>query len=130
MKFNLKKASWKVDGMGFEDNPAGSVGHFQLLYGKVLIGELSYDGGKWTFKYSDDFKQNQVINLIIDFPDLDKIYTNQSLWPFFATRIPSLNQPFQWKKIRKANIKNDDSVGLLKLFGNETINNPYRLLAL
>ena len=126
----LKKILWKVDGMEFIDNPAGSKGVFQLKYGKQLIGILSYNNNQWTFKYSDEFKNNQDLNPIIDFPDTDKVYTNEQLWPFFASRIPSINQPFQFKKIQKANIKHNDSVGLLKLFGNETITNPFRLLAI
>lgn len=126
----LKKMFWKVDGMEFNDNPASSNGTFHLIYGKQIIGMLSYENNKWTFKYSDDFKKNQIINPIIDFPDPDKVYTNDQLWPFFASRIPSLNQSFQFKKIHKANIQRDDSVGLLRLFGNETITNPFRLLAL
>ncbi|MCK9616673.1 MAG: HipA N-terminal domain-containing protein [Lentimicrobiaceae bacterium] len=126
----LKKILWKVDGMEFTDNPVGSKGAFQLKYGKQVIGILSYENNQWTFEYSDEFKKNQVINLIIDFPDPNKVYTNEQLWPFFASRIPSLNQSFQFKKIDKANIKQDDSVGLLRLFGNETINNPFRLFAL
>ena len=126
----LKKILWKVDGMEFIDNPAGAKGVFQLKYGKQLIGILSYDNNQWKFKYSDEFRNNQDLNPIIDFPDTDKVYTNEQLWPFFASRIPSLNQPFQFKKIQKANIKHDDSVGLLKLFGNETITNPFRLLAI
>ena len=126
----VKKILWKVDGMEFTDNPAGSKGAFQLKYGKQLIGILSYENNQWTFKYSDEFRSNQVINPIIDFPDPGRIYTNERLWPFFASRIPTLNQSFQFKKIDKAKIKQDDSVGLLRLFGNETITNPFRLLAL
>ncbi len=126
----LKKILWKVDGMEFTDNPAGSKGAFQLKFGKQVIGTLSYENNQWTFAYSAEFRKNQVINPIIDFPDPDKVYTNEQLWPFFASRIPSLNQAFQFKKIDKAKIKQDDSVGLLRLFGNETITNPFRLLAL
>lgn len=126
----LKKIFWKVDGMEFSDNPASSNGAFHLKYGTQLIGILSYENKQWTFQYSEDFRKNRIVNPIMDFPDPDKVYTNEQLWPFFATRIPSLNQPFQFKKIHKANIKQDDSVGLLRLFGNETITNPFRLLAI
>ncbi|MDZ7739083.1 MAG: HipA N-terminal domain-containing protein [Bacteroidales bacterium] len=126
----LKNILWKVDGMEFNDNPAGSEGAFQLKYGKQVIGILSYEDNQWTFKYSDEFRKGTELNPIIDFPDTEKIYINDQLWPFFASRIPSLNQPFQLKKILKANIRKDDSVGLLRLFGNETITNPFRLLAI
>jgi len=126
----LKKILWKVDGMDFIDNPSDSKGVFQLKYGKRLIGILIYENNQWTFKYSDEFRTEKSLNPIIDFPDTEKVYINEQLWPFFASRIPSLNQPFQLKKILKANIKQDDSVGLLRLFGNETITNPFRLLAL
>lgn len=126
----LKKILWKVDGMEFTDNPAGSKGVFQLKYGRHVIGILSYYKNNWTFKYTDEFKQNVVINPIIDFPDPEKVYSNEQLWPFFASRIPTLNQSFQFKKIKNANIKQDDSVGLLKLFGTDTITNPFRLVAL
>lgn len=123
----LIKQLWKVDGMEFSDNPSGSKGVFHLLYGKLLIGTLIYDGESWSFKYSDDFKNDTKVNIIIDFPDLEKEYESKELWPFFATRIPSLNQPYHLKKIQKANINENDSVELLKLFGNETITNPFRL---
>ena len=125
----IRKILWKVDGMDFSDNPSGSKGVFHLKYGKLLLGILSYDNNTWTFKYSDDFKKNNI-KPIIDFPDPDKVYHNEQLWPFFISRIPSLNQPFQFKKIAKAHISKDDSVALLRLFGNETITNPFQLLAI
>lgn len=121
------RSFWKVDGMEFSDNPSGSKGEFALFYGKLLIGILIYDGENWHFKYSDEYRENSKTIPVIDFPDLNKEYTSKDLWPFFATRIPTLNQPYQFKKIRKANIKEDDSVELLKLFGRDTITNPFKL---
>lgn len=121
------KAFWKVDGMDFTDNPTGSKGSFQLYFGKLLIGTLMYDGNTWTFRYSDEYKKVSDIIPIIDFSDLDKEYSSRELWPFFAARIPTINQPYHFKKIKKANIREDDSVELLKLFGKATINNPYLL---
>jgi HipA-like protein len=125
----IKKYFWKEEGMDFSDNPLSS-GSFNLLYEDIIIGTLQYDKSVWTFEYTDSFKKNPVIAPIIDFPDVQKKYTSSELWPFFASRIPSINQPYQAKKIKKANIKQNDSVGLLKIFGSETITNPFRLLAL
>jgi hypothetical protein len=121
------KAFWKVDGMEFTDNPSGSKAEFHLFYGKLLIGILMYDGVNWNFKYSDMFKEVSRIIPVIDFPDFNKEYISKELWPFFATRIPTLNQPYQLKKIKKANIREDDSVELLKLFDKDAITNPFRL---
>ncbi len=45
---------------------------------------------------------------------------------FFFARIPSLNQPFQLKKIKKVNAKTNDAVALLKIFGRITVNNPFQ----
>jgi HipA-like protein len=118
---------WKVEGMEFTDAPSTSKGLFHLKYGKFLIGILTYESNVWTFEYSDEFKNQGNINPIIDFPDASKVYKNNDLWPFFASRIPSINQEFQLKKIRKANIDSNDAVELLKLFGSETITNPFKL---
>ncbi|MBK5203667.1 MAG: HipA N-terminal domain-containing protein [Prolixibacteraceae bacterium] len=125
----ILKKIWKVEGMDFKDNPADSQGVFRLVYGKQLIGVLTYSNGVWSFEYSSEFKRNSFAQPIMDFPVKEKKYTNEQLWPFFATRIPSLNQPYQIKKIEQANISKNDSVGLLKLFGTETITNPFRLVA-
>ncbi len=123
----LIRSFWKVDGMEFSDNPSGSKGEFVLYYGKLLIGILIYDGEAWHFKYSDECRKVTKTIPIIDFPDFNKGYTSKDLWPFFAARIPTLNQPYHFKKIKKAKIKDDDSVELLKLFGRDTITNPYKL---
>ncbi len=125
----LVKKLWKVEGMDFKDNPAEITGKFRLIHGKKLIGVLSYEKGKWKFEYSTEFKVKSSLVPITDFPDINKTYVSEELWPFFATRIPALNQPYQLKKIERANISKNDPVGLLKLFGSDTITNPYRLLS-
>ncbi len=124
------KKLWKVVGMDFKDNPTNVEGSFILNYGSRTVGTLTYSKGEWVFKYSEDFRKEQFTNVITDFPDLNKEYKNSELWPFFASRIPTLNQPFQLKKIKKHSVDKTDPVGLLKIFGNETINNPYRLVSL
>jgi HipA-like protein len=90
---------------------------------------LDYDGKVWTFCYSNEFKQSNKLSTISDFPDASKIYENNSLWPFFAARIPALNQPYQLKKIERLKIDKKDSIELLKLFGKRTIANPFLLIA-
>lgn len=123
----LNNSFWKEEGMEFVDNPVNESCSFYLTYKNTTIGILAYSLGMWEFKYSEEFKEKQPIQPIIDFPDINKIYKQNILWPFFAARIPALNQPYQIKKIKKANIQKHDSVGLLKLFGKETITNPFLL---
>lgn len=126
----LKKAFWKVDGMEYSDSPFSSKGIFHLMHGNKLVGILTYENKQWKFAYSDIYKVEANVRPIMDFPDMKKIYIAEQLWPFFALRIPALNQPYQLKKIRNANIAKDDAVGLLKVFGSLSITNPYRLKAL
>lgn len=123
----MKKAIWKVEGMEYKDSPVDQVAEFQLHYNDILIGTLTYSKGLWAYKYSDEFK-NHTLRPIIDFPDKYKVYKSPQLWPFFATRIPVINQPYHHKKIEKANAQIDDSVALLRIFGRNTITNPYRLM--
>lgn len=120
---------WKVDGMDYNDNPENTHAIFHIVYENKTIAVLSYNQNVWKFKYTNEFIQNPVTKPITDFPDVNRTYTSEKLWPFFASRIPAINQPFHLKKIRKANIRVDDSIGLLKLFGKVTISNPFKLHA-
>ena len=47
--------------------------------------------------------------------------------PFFATRIPNLNQPYHKSKLEKSAGDKTNLVSLLKIFGEKSINNPYEL---
>ena len=100
---------------------------FELSYQKLVIGTLKLNNGVWTFAYSDNFKQQNEINPIVDFPNKDKIYRSTGLFPFFAFRIPSL-QRLKLQKIVAEDISTDE-VSLLKTFGKQSIANPYQLIA-
>lgn len=123
----IKKYLWKTEGIDYSDPPQNVKGRFHLFYGKIFIGTLSFENGLWHFSYSDEFKKNSYLKPIIDFPDVNKEYECAELWPFFATRIPALNQPYHYKKIMRANASKDDTVALLKIFGSKAITNPYKL---
>lgn len=101
---------------------------FHLKYKNLLVGILTYDKNKWIFEYSDDFKNQNVIKPIINFPDVNKVYESYELMPFFAARIPKINQYYQLKKIKEANIDMNDTVGLLKIFGVNVIDNCFKLV--
>jgi HipA-like protein len=104
---------------------------FLLKYGDLLVGTLSVEDGVWKFEYSDQFKQSKLLRPIVEFPfpDVDKIYESKELWQFFASRIPSPEQPEVEEILRRERISEDDSVSLLKRFGTRTISNPFQLEA-
>lgn len=95
---------------------------FNVNLGKLLVGTLLYSAGVWYFSYSNEFKlQNRILPLA-NFPSKDKEYSTRDLWPFFASRIPS-NAQLQIEKDKPK----EDVVTLLRRFGRRTVTNPYEL---
>jgi HipA-like protein len=109
--------------------PQEERAQFLLMYNDLLVGILTAEKGKWQFLYSDEFKKNEELRPIVEFADVNKIYENQELWQFFASRIPSFEQAEVEAIIRRENIDDNDAVSLLKRFGRRTINNPFELKA-
>ena len=93
----------------------------------MLIGHLKFNKGLWTFEYSQQFKEQNTMNTLVGFPKKEKVYQSAVLFPFFAGRIPSL------QRLKLQNIISDnttkDEVSLLKIFGKQSITNPYHLIA-
>lgn len=100
---------------------------FLLTYDDLLVGTLSVEGGVWKFEYSEKFKTEDQLRPIVEFPDVNKIYVNEELWQFFASRIPSTEQPEVEEILKREHVNENDAVGLLKLFGKRTIANPFEL---
>jgi len=100
---------------------------FFLKYGDLPVGTLSVEDGVWKFEYSEQYKQSTSFRPLVEFPDMDKIYESKELWQFFASRIPSPEQPEVEEILRREQISEDDSVTLLKRFGSRTISNPFQL---
>ncbi|UKT65022.1 HipA N-terminal domain-containing protein [Pedobacter mucosus] len=101
---------------------------FELKVDKLVIGTLQCENGEWKFKYTDDFKKHRnEYNHIAGFSNLDKTYINDTLWPFFQTRIPGLKQPAVKEILKKEHINESNELELLKRFGKKTISNPYEL---
>ncbi len=100
---------------------------FLLFLSNLLVGKLSVIEGRWQFKYSDEFKLKTELRPLVEFPDLDRVYENDELWQFFASRIPSTEQPDVETVLESENIAEDDLIALLKRFGKRTITNPFEL---
>lgn len=127
-KLMMKAKEW----LGFAENikaPAGVSAKFLLTYNGLLVGTLSVENGIWKFEYSDAFRKENELRPIVEFPDVNKVYQNEDLWQFFASRIPSPEQAEVEEILRAEHIAEDDAVGLLKRFGKRTIANPFQLEA-
>jgi len=94
---------------------------------ELEIGYLKYEKGLWTFRYSEDFRNQKVYSRIVGFSNLNKVYESDFLWPFFKLRIPGLKQPMVQEILAEENIDKTNVPFLLKRFGRQNISNPYIL---
>lgn len=95
---------------------------FNVNLGKLLVGTLLFAEGTWHFSYSNEFKAQNNILPLTNFPSKNKEYSAKELWPFFTSRIPS-NAQMQIEK----NAAREDLVKLLQKFGRKTVANPFEL---
>ena len=119
---------WAVDpdiDSNFKDENENA--EFELKFENSIIGFLKYNDPKWTFEYSEEFKSEKPLLPLIDFPNVYKVYEFEQLMPFFAARIPNMNQPYHERKIKKHNGNKASEVSMLKIFGRKSINNPFEL---
>ncbi len=104
---------------------------FTLQIDNVEVGKLRCENGIWEFVYSHEFKTEYYLDYkrIAGFPELDKVYKKETLWPFFLVRIPGLKQPAIKEILEVEKIDTKNEAALLKRFGQKTISNPYELIA-
>ncbi|MEI6409405.1 MAG: HipA N-terminal domain-containing protein [Bacteroidota bacterium] len=124
-KLKFLHVFWKSDDQDDFETPTDITVEFKLSYGNLQIGTLSLSNGIWSFIYSNEFKEQDSIKPLPDFPDVENVYKSSELYPFFALRIPGSGQ-LKAKGYRSEKGK-QDTVELLKLFGHRTIANPFLL---
>lgn len=114
-----------------EELSAPVKGHIRMVltYDKLTVGYLTYLDGTWEFEYSDEFKKQNQVDALGNFPDKNMKYTSADLWPFFAHRIPGLGQPKVQEIIKKEHLDPHNQLDLLKRFGKRSITNPFELEA-
>jgi HipA-like protein len=113
---------------GVKPLPTDERFEFKVVLGSLVVGTLRAENGIWWFAYSDEFRKQDEIKPIVDFPAKDREYRSQSLWPFFALRIPSPKQPNVREFIERMPEDKVDEGILLKEFGARSIANPFRLV--
>jgi HipA-like protein len=102
---------------------------FIVKLDSLEVGTLHSEGGEWTFKYSERYRNQSRFAPIVDFPALDREYRRAELWPFFALRIPSLNQPAVQAYLQRHPGVSLNEGDLLRAFGDRSIANPFRVIA-
>lgn len=116
------------DGASFRDDAhAGVQRAFELWYEDLKVGRLEENSDGWLFVYSEDFQGQERVRALADFPKKSKSYRFGELWPFFASRIPSLEQPKVQRQLREENIDSTDTGALLQRYGKRTISNSFVL---
>jgi HipA-like protein len=125
--FNKIKKSSTVNELDNSDILITTV-KFKLNYKDLNIGflEFSIDDDSWTFKYSEEFKNQVTIAPIISFPEKNKIYKGKELWSFFTSRIPDNIEGASASEL-KSKTENKTLIDLLKSYGQKTITNPFEL---
>lgn len=107
--------------------PAHSRRSFELWYDELKVGRLEEEPNGWHFAYSEDFQEQDCVQTLADFPKKTKSYRFNELWPFFASRIPSLEQPKVQRQLREEKIDVADTGALLRRYGKRSISNPFVL---
>lgn len=126
--FQSIREFFKKDGNDNVQLPITEEQLFVLHLDNMVVGELSCRNGLWTFKYSKVFiYHSNKYYPIVGFPDVNKVYTSETLWPFFQVRIPGLGQPVVKEIIESEQIDINNEAELLKRFGHKTLTNPYVL---
>ena len=121
------KNFWKTEGQREIQTPLEQDYMFELFYEALLIGKLILKNGEWQFGYSPDFRAQNQISPLTEFPDVSRTYKSRELFPFFVHRIPSVSQPEIQETITREKIDSTNEVALLKRFGEISISNPFRL---
>jgi HipA-like protein len=101
---------------------------FSLKYKHIPVGQLSLKDSEWVFSYTPEFRLHHDLRPIVEFPDIERVYSSKALWPFFQMRIPSRTQASVDQVIRREQIAEDDEAAMLSRFGRRTISNPYELI--
>lgn len=134
----LKDLIFKSQGLEYQAPPPDQEVAFVVMLDGQHVGTLELERGIWYFSYSHFFKlqyekakdspqAESYLVPLFGFPDVDKKYESDVLWPFFAGRIPSLKQPEVKEILAREHIDQGDLVALLTRFGKRTIASPFEL---
>ena len=116
-----------TSGMDSQSRDRSSDAVFILKLGKLSMLMLVRKNGMWVMKYTDEFKAQDRVAPLVAFPNVEKTYQSEELWPFFAVRIPSIARPEVERTVKQENLDYGDSAAMLDRFGGRSIADPFEL---
>lgn len=130
-RMNALRKIWRRLGPETADAEVGSSARsprtFELWYRDLMVGRLDEEPEGWIFAYTEDFQEQDKVKALADFPKKTKSYQFEELWPFFASRLPSLEQPKVQRQLLEENIDSADVGALLRRYGKRSIANSFIL---
>ena len=97
---------------------------------RVLVGTLRRERSEVVFRYAPEFRRRGELPAIADFPEKDREYRSQTLWPFFEQRLPPIKRADVVRKLKSKSLSAQaDRFVLLAELGRTTLTSPYELEA-
>ncbi|MCM2334357.1 MAG: HipA N-terminal domain-containing protein [Anaeromyxobacteraceae bacterium] len=100
--------------------------YLETRQGRVTLGTLTKEGQEFVFRYDPRFAKAADSTPISAFPDLDREYRAEELWPFFAVRIPPVDREDVRQAMEKRHIPEKDVLRLLAELSGRGVSSPYR----
>lgn len=100
--------------------------YLETRHGRVTLGTLSKEGQEFVFRYDPDFAHGESSKPISAFPDLEREYRTEELWPFFAVRVPPVERDDVREAMQRRHIPEKDILRLLAELSGRGVSSPYR----
>lgn len=135
---NLITRLWESAGFHSRHSTTADSDQFVLtivVNGEELnIADITVNNGEWSFEYTQEFRDQDLIMPLPGFEDVSKKYVSPLPWPFLLSRVPSLRRSDVRQVLARSGKftpnANPDDISfpeLLRAFGEAAATNSYLL---
>lgn len=107
--------------------PTQRVGVYLVSSASQPIGYLFQRDEQFVFRYSESFKALPHPLPISAFPDIEREYHSERLWPFFAVRLPPTDREDVRRALAEKMISEDETLRMLTELSRRVVSSPYEL---
>ena len=93
----------------------------QMDGNSVVVGYLYKDSEQFVFRYASDYSGDPISS----FPIVHQEYRSETLWPFFAVRIPPLDRADVRETMKKKALEGGQTIRVLHTVAKVSPSNPY-----